>query len=58
MIFAFILLCTGVILLFVAWPVGLVVTGIAVVWLVALLVFRILRGAARAGGRLAKSGED
>ena len=52
MLYAFLLLCTGIILLFVFPPAGLVVIGLAIVWMVMILIFRLLRGAGRLGSRV------
>ena len=42
MIYAFLLFCTGLILLVLFWPVGLVVTGIALAWMLLVGLWRLL----------------
>ncbi len=42
MIYAFLLFCTGLILLVLFWPVGLVVTGFALAWMLLVGLWRLL----------------
>jgi hypothetical protein len=42
MIYAFLLFCTGLILLVVVWPVGLAVIGLALAWMFLVGFWRLL----------------